>query len=60
MESDGTSDEYSQELVNPGFVKDILIEAQRVPDCLGVKGMYLSTFEGHRPPVCLGKGEWHV
>ena len=52
MESDGTSDECSQELMNTGFVKDILIEAQRASDQQGVKGMYLSTFEGHGDLQC--------
>ena len=52
VESDGTSDECSQELMNTGFVKDILIEAQRASDRPGVKGMYLSTFEGHGDLQC--------
>ena len=40
METDGTSDEYVQKLVNTGIVKDILMEAQRSPDGAGVKAMY--------------------
>ena len=47
MATDGTSDEYIQQLVNTGIVKDILIEAQRVPDSAGVKGMHLRTQEGY-------------
>ena len=47
MATDGTSYEYVQKLVNTGLVKDNLIEAQRLPDGAGVKGMYLSTGEGH-------------
>ena len=45
--TDGTSDEYVQQLVNTGIVKDILIEAQRLPDSAGVKGMHLCTREGY-------------
>ena len=50
--TDGTSDEYVQQLVNTGIVSDNLIEAQRVPDGAGVKGMYLSTWEGHADLQC--------
>ena len=46
MATDGTSDEYVQ-LVSTGIVKDILIEAQRLPDSGGVKGMHLRTREGY-------------
>ena len=37
---------------NTGFLMDILIEAQRASDRPGVKGMYLSTFEGHGDLQC--------
>ena len=37
-------------LVNTGIVKEI--EAQKVPDGVGVKGMYLSTWEGHADLQC--------
>ena len=47
MATDGTSDEYVQQLVNTGIVKDILIEAQRLPDRAGVKGMHLRTREDY-------------
>ena len=47
MATDGTSDEYVQQLVNTGIVNDNLIEAQRVPDGGGVKGMHLRTREGY-------------
>ena len=46
MATDGTSDEYVQ-LVITGIVKDILIEAQKLPDSAGVKGMHLRTREGY-------------
>ena len=45
--TDGTFNEYVQQLVNTGIVKDILIEAQRLPDSAGVKGMHLCTREGY-------------
>ena len=47
MATDGTSDGYVQQLVNNGIVKDILIEAQRLPDSVGVKGMHLRTRESY-------------
>ena len=47
MATAGTFDEYVQQLVNPGIVKDILIEAQRLPDSPGVKRMHLRTREGY-------------
>ena len=47
MATDGTSDGYVQQLVNTGIVKDILIEAQRLPDSAGVRGMHLSNREGY-------------
>ena len=50
--TDGTSDEYVQQLVNTGIVKDIFSEAQRLPDGAGVKGMHLSTREGYADLQC--------
>ena len=50
MATDGTSDgssDYVQQMVNTGIVKDILTEAQRLPDSAGVKGMHLRTREGY-------------
>ena len=47
MATDGTSYEFVQQLVNTGIVKDILIEAQRLPGSAGVKGMHLRTREGY-------------
>ena len=52
MATNGTSDEYVQQLVNTGIVKGILIEAQRVPDGGGMKGMHLITPEGHADLQC--------
>ena len=60
MATDGTSDEYVQQLVNTGIVKDILIEAQRVPDGEDVKGAPQHLGGSCRPRVFLGKREWYV